>query len=114
MTTEPGCSDKDSRRRTVACFLARCAVVCLCLGAFLLSGCAGGSLFNPQPLIGKDRLVFQVVDQAEGVTYYTRNIWFDGDNFRFRDVYGRDKTLPKAATLQIDLISIYDYYETPI
>jgi len=70
-------------------------------------------IFNPRPLIGRDRLVFQVTDQQEGVTYYTRNIWFDGDNFRFQDVYGRDIALPKTDNLQVDLISMYDYYKTP-
>ena len=113
MTAEPGYSNKTSRRKTVACFLANCAILCLCLAGVLFSGCAGGSLFNPRPLIGRDRLVFQVTDQQEAVTYYTRNIWFDGDNFRFQDVYGRDISLPKTDNLQVDLISMYDYYKTP-
>jgi len=76
-------------------------------------GCAGGSLFRPKPVIGKDRLVIRIVNNADSVIYYTRNIWFDGDNYRFRDVYGRDMAVPKTDKVVVDLISPYDYYKTP-
>lgn len=83
------------------------------LTACLLGGCAGGSLFRPTPLIGRDRLVFRIVDNAENVTYYTRNVWYDGDNYRFHDVYGRDITMSKNDNVVIDIISAYEYYQTP-
>ena len=73
----------------------------LILAAMLFFGCAGGSLLNPRPLIGRDRLVFRVVDMSAKLTYYTRNLWFDGDNYRFHD------------SVAVDLISAYDYYKTP-
>jgi len=85
----------------------------LLLTVCLLGGCAGGSLFRPTPLIGRDRLVFRIVDNAENVTYYTCNVWYDGDNYRFHDVCGRDVTMPKSENIVIDLISAYDYYQTP-
>ncbi len=85
----------------------------LLLTASLLAGCAGGSLFRPTPLIGRDRLVFRIVDNAENITYYTRNVWYDGDNYRFHDVYGRDIYMPKNDDVVIDVISAYDYYQTP-
>jgi len=85
----------------------------LLLTASLLGGCAGGSLFRPTPLIGRDRLVFRIVDNAENVTYYTRNVWYDGDNYRFHDVYGRDIMVPKNEDIVVDVISAYDYYQTP-
>jgi anthranilate/para-aminobenzoate synthase component II len=114
MTAKPGHSAENPCHRRITVLLARCTIICICLAGTLLSGCAGGSLFNPKPLIGKDRLVFQVNDQAAGTTYFTRNIWFDGDVFRFHDLNGRDFALPKSDTLQMDVISIYDYYERPI
>ena len=79
----------------------------------LIGGCAGGSLLRPTPLIGRDRLVFRVVDNAENVAYYTRKLWYDGDNYRFHDVYGRDVTMPKGEDIVIDVIGAYDYYQTP-
>ena len=85
----------------------------LLLTASLLGGCAGGSLFRPTPLIGRDRLVFRIVDNTENVTYYTRNVWYDGDNYRFHDVYGRDIYMPKSDDVAIDIISAYEYYQTP-
>ena len=85
----------------------------LLLTAGLLCGCAGGSLLRPTPLIGRDRVVFRVLDNTESVTYYTRNVWYDGDNYRFNDVYGRDVTIPKNGDITIDVISAYDYYQTP-
>ena len=103
--------DKIRQSKLPAGLPARCLLIFICLAAPLL-GCAGGSLLNPRPLIGKDRLVFQVTDQGQGITYYTRNLWYDGDNFRFLDLYGRELALPKSNELQIDVISLYDYYET--
>ena len=85
----------------------------LLLTAGVLGGCAGGSLLRPTPLIGRDRLVFRVVDNTENVTYYTRNVWYDGDNYRFHDVYGRDVTMSRNGDIAIDVISAYDYYQTP-
>jgi hypothetical protein len=85
----------------------------LLLTAGLLGGCAGGSLFRPTPLIGRDRLIFRVVNNAENVTYYTRNVWYDGENYRFHDVYGRDVTVLKSEDIAVDIISAYDYYQTP-
>jgi len=85
----------------------------LLLAVTLVGGCAGGSLFRPTPLIGRDRLVLRVVDNAESLTYYTRKVWYDGDNYRFHDVYGRDVTMPKSEDIVIDVIGAYDYYKTP-
>ncbi|OGG02762.1 MAG: hypothetical protein A3F83_14710 [Candidatus Glassbacteria bacterium RIFCSPLOWO2_12_FULL_58_11] len=85
----------------------------LILAATLFFGCAGGSLLNPRPLIGRDRLVFRVVDMSAKLTYYTRNLWFDGDNYRFHDVYGRDVSIVRTDSVAVDLISAYDYYKTP-
>jgi len=76
----------------------------------LSSGCAGGSLLRPTPLIGKDRLVFRIVDNSEGVTYYTRNVWYDGENYRFRDVSGREISIVKSDNISVDVISSIDYY----
>ncbi len=88
------------------------------LGALLLlllglSGCAGGSLLHPQPLVGRDRLVYLVQDQRKNATYYTRNVWFDGDNYRFHDVYGRDMSVPRTDSVLVDLIGPEQYYKTP-
>jgi len=85
----------------------------LILAAALFFGCAGGSLLSPRPLIGRDRLVFRVVDMSAKLTYYTRNLWFDGDNYRFHDVYGRDVSIVRTDSVAVDLISAYDYYKTP-
>ena len=85
----------------------------LIFSLLFILGCAGGSLFRPSPLIGKDRLVFRIMNNADSVIYYTRNVWFDGDNYRFRDVYGRDMAVPKTDKIVVDLISPYDYYQTP-
>ena len=85
----------------------------LVLAASLFFGCAGGSLLNPRPLIGRDRLVFRIVDKGAKLTYFTRNLWFDGDNFRFHDVYGREVSIVRNDSLAVDVISIYDYYKTP-
>ncbi|MCE5271552.1 hypothetical protein LLH00_09750 [bacterium] len=88
------------------------------LGAVLLAllslcGCAGGSLFSPRPLVGRDRLVYQVQDHRKNATYYTRNVWFDGDNYRFHDVYGRDMSVPRSDSVLVDLIGPDEYYKTP-
>ena len=85
----------------------------LVLAASLFFACAGGSLLNPRPLIGRDRLVFRVVDKGAKLTYFTRNLWFDGDNFRFHDVYGRDVSIVRNDSVAVDLISAYEYYKTP-
>ena len=79
----------------------------------LLGGCAGGSLLNPTPMNGRDRLVFRVVDQANNTTYYTRNVWYDGDNYRFHDTYGRDISVAKSDQVAVDIIGAAEYYETP-
>ena len=79
----------------------------------LLSGCAGGSLLNPRPMNGRDRLVFRLVDQATSTTYYTRNVWYDGDNYRFHDVYGREISVLKSDQVAVDIIGESEYYETP-
>jgi len=107
-----GHRDEISRPEPLTQLLGRWVILFICLVILFSNSCAGGSLLNPQPLIGRDRLVFQVTEQG-GTVYYTRNIWFNGENYRFRDVYGRDKTLPRENT-QIQLISQYDYYKTPI
>jgi hypothetical protein len=78
-----------------------------------LAGCAGGSLFGPRPLVGRDRLVYQVQDQRKNATYFTRNVWFDGDNYRFHDVYGRDMSVPRSDSVLVDLIGPDEYYKTP-
>ncbi len=78
-----------------------------------VGGCAGGSLLNPTPMIGRDRLVYRLVDQAAGSTYYTRNVWYDGDNYRFHDVYGREITILKSDQVTIDIIGAAAYYQTP-
>jgi hypothetical protein len=91
----------------------RAAIAGLLLAASLFSACAGGSLFRPTPLIGRDRLVYRIVDQKSTTSYYTRNVWFDGDNYRFHDVYGRDVSIPKSDNVQVNIISIIDYYKTP-
>lgn len=88
-------------------------VLALAVLAPLLLSCAGGSLLRPRPLIGKDRLVYRIEDQRKPDTYYTRNVWFDGDNYRFRDVYGRDMSLPRSDSVVVDLIGPYEYYQTP-
>lgn len=79
-----------------------------------IGGCAGGSLLSPTPMIGRDRLVYRVVDQgASTTTYYTRNVWYDGDNYRFHDVYGRDVSILKSDQVTINIIGAPDYYKTP-
>jgi len=78
-----------------------------------LAGCAGGSLFGPRPLVGRDRLVYQVQDQRKNAIYCTRNVWFDGDNYRFHDVYGRDMAVPRSDSVLVDLIGPDEYYKTP-
>ena len=87
--------------------------MCAALLIFLLGGCAGGSLFKPTPMNGRDRLVFRVVDQGTNTTYYTRNVWYDGDNYRFHDVYGRDISVTKSDSVAVDIIGAAEYYETP-
>ena len=87
--------------------------LCAALLIFLLGGCAGGSLLNPRPMNGRDRLVFRVVDNRTSTTYYTRNVWYDGDNYRFHDVYGRDISVTKNDSVAVDIISAAEYYETP-
>lgn len=91
----------------------RAAGAGLLLAVSFFSACAGGSLFRPTPLIGRDRLVYQIVDQKSTATYYTRNVWFDGENYRFHDVYGRDVSIPKSDQVQVVIISIIDYYKSP-
>lgn len=78
-----------------------------------LGGCAGGSLLSPRPMIGRDRLVFRLVDQESGNTFYTRNVWFDGGTYRFHDVYGRDVSIIRSDQVTVDIISAAEYYETP-
>ena len=88
----------------------------LVAGALLilsLAGCAGGSLMSPQPMNGRDRLVFRIVDQTAGITYYTRNMWFDGDSYVFHDVYGRDVVISKSDQVAVDIIGAAAYYQTP-
>ncbi len=87
--------------------------ICAALLIFLLGGCAGGSLFSPTPMIGRDRLVYRVTDQAVSATYYTRNVWYDGDNYRFHDVYGRDISILTSDQVGIEIISSVEYYQTP-
>ncbi|HLA41745.1 MAG TPA: hypothetical protein VJ417_17205 [Candidatus Glassbacteria bacterium] len=91
----------------------RVALAAFFLGVSIFSACAGGSLLRPTPLIGRDRLVYRIVDQASTTTYYTRNVWFDGDNYRFHDVYGRDVSITKTDQVQVDIISMIEYYKTP-
>jgi hypothetical protein len=79
----------------------------------MLGGCAGGSLLSPRPMNGRDRLVFRVVDAGTNTTYYTRNVWYDGDNYRFHDNYGRDISVAKSDQVTLDIISAAEYYETP-
>jgi hypothetical protein len=57
--------------------------------------------------------VFRIVDQDTNTTYYTRNVWYDGDNFRFHDVYGRDIAVMKSDQVAVDIIGAAEYYETP-
>jgi hypothetical protein len=78
-----------------------------------LGSCAGGSLMNPTPMIGRDRLVYRILDQAVNTTYYTRNVWYDGDNYRFHDVYGREISILKSDQVAIEIIGAAEYYETP-
>ncbi|HUU26781.1 MAG TPA: hypothetical protein VM123_03130 [archaeon] len=86
-------------------------LLALLISIFLFSGCAGGSLLHPRPLIGKDRLVFRIDDTGQGATYYTRNLWFDGDNYRFRDSYGIERLIARSDDIKVNLISTYEYYE---
>jgi len=79
----------------------------------VLEGCAGGSLLKPTPMNGRDRLVFRVVDQTSNTTYYTRNVWYDGENYRFHDVYGREISVAKSEQVAVDIIGAAEYYETP-
>ncbi len=77
-----------------------------------LLACAGGSLMHPTPLVGRDRLVFRVIDSQAGVTYYTRSLWFDGDNYRFRDVLRREIRLPKTEQVAVEVITPEEYFQS--
>jgi hypothetical protein len=97
--------------KTLAALAAKAIFAALLL--LSLGSCAGGSLLNPTPMIGRDRLVYRVMDQAASATYYTRNVWYDGDNYRFHDVYGRDISILKSTQVAIDIIGAAEYYQTP-
>ncbi len=93
---------------TLAVKVLSAAVLIVAIG-----GCAGGSLLSPTPMIGRDRLVYRVVDQAASTSYYTRNVWYDGENYRFHDVYGRDISILKNDQVAIEIIGAPEYYQTP-
>lgn len=98
--------------QTVAALAIKVLSAALLIAA--IGGCAGGSLLNPTPMIGRDRLVYRVVDHgATTTTYYTRNVWYDGDNYRFHDVYGRDISILKSDQVVIDILGAPEYYKTP-
>ena len=90
-------------------------VALLAAAVLAVAGCAGGKLLSPQPLVGKDRLVYQVQDLRVNYnyTYFTRNVWFDGDNYRFHDVYGRDMSVPRGDSVKVSIIGPYEYYQKP-
>ena len=68
--------------------------------------------FARKPLIGKDRLVYRVQNLPVNETYFTRNVWFDGDNYRFHDVNGRDLSLPRSDSVLVELIGPEEYYRS--
>ena len=86
-------------------------IAVIVFAAMISSGCSGGSLFNPKPLVGKDRLVIQITDLRDSTRIYARNIFFDGAAFRFKDVYGRMQVVQRSDSVVVDFISEFKYYE---
>ncbi|MEA2064420.1 MAG: hypothetical protein U9P14_12020 [Gemmatimonadota bacterium] len=100
------------RRRLLVTALTWVIIFSAALAGLFSAGCAGGSLLHPHPMVRKDKLVFRVSDQTTQTVYYTRNVWFDGENYRLHDFYGRDIEIRRAETVSVDAISEKEYFES--
>ena len=61
-------------------------IAVLVFAAVISAGCSGGSLLNPQPLVGKDRLVIQITDLRDLYPYICPEYIF---RWRIIQVQGR-------------------------